>query len=69
MATKEGARRLAAIANALMTLSLLTLLLWFRASLIFFVASWALYGAAWVIDGFSTPREQPIPPRLPMQLH
>jgi hypothetical protein len=55
MATKEGARRLGAIANALMTLSLLTLVFWFKASVILFVASWALYGTAWVIDGFSTP--------------
>jgi|HubBroStandDraft_5_1064220.scaffolds.fasta_scaffold1222027_1 hypothetical protein len=54
MATKEGARRLGAIANALMTLSLLTLVFWFKASVILFVASWALYGTAWVIDGFST---------------
>jgi len=55
MATKEGTRRLGAIANAVMTLSLLTLVFWFKASVILFVASWALYGIAWVIDGFSTP--------------
>jgi hypothetical protein len=48
---KENARRLAVIANILMTLSLLTLLHSFKASLILFAASWALYGTAWVIDG------------------
>jgi hypothetical protein len=53
MATKEGARRMAAIANVLMTISLLTLI-WFKASVTLFVASLALYGAAWIIDGFST---------------
>jgi hypothetical protein len=58
MAAKEGARRLAAIANAFMTLSLLTLIFWFKASVILFVASWALYGTAWVVDGFSTSNRQ-----------
>ena len=58
MATKEGTRRLGAIANAVMTLSLLTLVFWFKASVILFVASWALYGIAWVIDGFSTPNRR-----------
>jgi hypothetical protein len=60
MATKEGARRLATIANALMTLSLLTLVFWFKVSVILFIASWALYGAAWVIDGFSTSNRQTV---------
>jgi hypothetical protein len=58
MATKEGARRLGAIANALMTLSLFSIVFWFKASAVLFVMSWALYGTAWVIDGFSTPHGQ-----------
>jgi hypothetical protein len=60
MATKEVPRRLAAIANILMTLSLLTIVLWFKASLILFVVSWALYGAAWIIDGSSTSSGQAV---------
>jgi hypothetical protein len=60
MARKEGARRLGAIANGLMTLSLLMLVFWFKASVILFVASWALYGTAWIIDGFSMPHGQAV---------
>jgi hypothetical protein len=53
IAMKEGARRLAVIANISMTISLLALLFSFKASVILFAASWALYGTAWIIDGFS----------------
>jgi hypothetical protein len=58
MMMKEGARRLAAIANVSMSLSLLTLVFWFKASMILFVTCWALYGTAWVIDEFSTSNGQ-----------
>ena len=58
MATKAGARRLGAIGNALMTLSLLTIMLSFKISAMLFAASWVLYGTAWVIDGFSTSNRQ-----------
>jgi hypothetical protein len=60
MATKEVPRRLAAIANVLMTISLFTIVLWFKASLILFVVSWILYGVAWIIDGSSIANGQAV---------
>ena len=47
----ELARRMAVTANALITISLFLVLLWWRASLILFTTCWVLYTLAWWIEG------------------
>ncbi len=47
----ELARRIAMTANALITISLFLVMLWWRASLVLFTTCWMMYCAAWWIEG------------------
>ena len=47
----ELARRMAVTANALITISLFLVMLWWRASLVLFTTCWVLYCTAWWIEG------------------
>lgn len=47
----ELARRIAVSANALITISLFLVMIWWNASLVLFVVCWVLYCIAWWIEG------------------
>jgi len=49
----EGARRVAVVANIMLSASLVTLLPSFKLSLFFFIGGWFLFGIAWTLDGFA----------------
>lgn len=47
----ELARRIAVSANALITISLFLVMIWWNASLVLFVGCWVMYCIAWWIEG------------------
>ena len=53
----EVARRMAVVANVLITLSLFLSVLFWHLSLALFVACWVLYGLAWIVEGGAVKRE------------
>ena len=53
----EIARRMAVVANVLITISLFLTVISWHISLALFVACWILYGLAWILEGGAVKRE------------
>ena len=53
----EVARRMAVVANILVTISLFLIVLSWRLSLALFIACWTLYALAWIFEGGAVRRE------------
>ncbi len=53
----EIARRMAVVANVLITISLFLTVISWRISLALFAACWLLYGFAWIAEGGAVKRE------------